>query len=473
MQPFNNFQLAPKYKWAQAYMGTVSMNFSEYTLAGHSFSGVGVELTPGKWNISAAYGRFLKAVPYNDLSPNIDQVSFRRMGGAFRLGYTGETYAVEASIFGAKDDPSSLSVPQELPLLPQENYAVGIKASKTFFKYFFVGVEYNFSVLSGRDSLEQTKNFFESLLPSNVRQRNFDAIAANVGYQSPMWSLLFGYKRVAPGYTTFGAYYIVEDLESFTLQPSLRLWEGKVQLTAHMGVEYNNLNGNRNSDDLRIVGAPTLTVAITDKWTCNASYSNFTSYITTRPLTDPNFTDALDTLNFYQVNQSINASSSYFFGDEKKSQQLMGNFSYQFVSNKNSNDSTANQRFSFISVNGSYGVSLMELGVSLSVGFNFSQNNAVGMRSTYIGPLFSANKSWLRGAMSTGLSVSYNQNFTPQTSIPILNAAISAGYHPRTKSKNIKHRLQANAGLLKRLKGDDIQPAFQEVTATIGYNVNF
>ncbi|MDR2938055.1 MAG: hypothetical protein LBU92_03850 [Prevotellaceae bacterium] len=477
-QPFNNFQLAPKYKWAQAHFGTVSMSFSEYTLAGHSFDGVGLELTPDRWTISAAYGRFLKAIPYNDLAPNLDQMSYRRMGGALRVGYTGDTYAVETSIFGAKDDASSLRyIPQEAVLLPpQDNYAIGIKARKTFYKNFLVDVEYSFSVLGGAptDSAEQSKNFLSKLLPSGTRQRSFDAISASVGYTAPVWGLLLGYKRVAPGYTTFGGYYVVEDLESFTLQPSLRLWQNKVQFSAHAGVEYNNLNGTRSSDDLRIVASPTLTVAITEKWMCNAAYSNFTSYTTTRPLVDPNFADALDTLNFYQVNQSINAGTSYAFGSEEKSQQLMANFAYQFANSESKSDTVVTQLSNFVNAMLTYSLSIKARQLSLSAGFSFNQNNAAGIKSTYIGPTLSANKMWLEGQISAGLSASYSQNFVPeQPSSPILNTALSAGYSPKTQSSKVKHRIQANVGLLNRLKGDEVQPAFHELTATVAYNFNF
>ena len=47
-QPFNRLRILPKYKWVRLYLGTSSMNFSNYTLAGYTFNGYGVELTPGR-----------------------------------------------------------------------------------------------------------------------------------------------------------------------------------------------------------------------------------------------------------------------------------------------------------------------------------------------------------------------------------------------------------------------------------------
>ena len=52
MQPFNRFKLDPSYKWVHLLLGTSSLSYSPYTLAGHTISGAGVELTPGNWYIS-------------------------------------------------------------------------------------------------------------------------------------------------------------------------------------------------------------------------------------------------------------------------------------------------------------------------------------------------------------------------------------------------------------------------------------
>ena len=52
-QPFNCFKLDPSYKWVHLLIGTNTMEMSKYTLSDHDFCGVGVELTPEKWNISA------------------------------------------------------------------------------------------------------------------------------------------------------------------------------------------------------------------------------------------------------------------------------------------------------------------------------------------------------------------------------------------------------------------------------------
>jgi len=50
-QPFNQFGVSPYYKWAKLHLGYRSHNWSTYALAGHSITGVGLELTPGKFQV--------------------------------------------------------------------------------------------------------------------------------------------------------------------------------------------------------------------------------------------------------------------------------------------------------------------------------------------------------------------------------------------------------------------------------------
>ncbi|WP_339707575.1 hypothetical protein [uncultured Kriegella sp.] len=79
---FNRLSLHPSYKWATAHIGDVSMTFSPYTLAGHQFTGGGFDLNPeGKFQVSAMYGRFLKATEYNFEEPRAITV-YKRMGYA-------------------------------------------------------------------------------------------------------------------------------------------------------------------------------------------------------------------------------------------------------------------------------------------------------------------------------------------------------------------------------------------------------
>ncbi len=493
-QPFNNFKLAPKYKWIQLHVGAVNMNFSEFTLAGHRFDGVGVELTPDKWEIAAVYGRFLKAVQYDSVSNNLDAMAYQRMGYGLKLGYKGETFSVSTNFFSAKDNVKSLSfIPTQSLLTPSENWAIGVKGKKTFFKSFFIEVEYNFSILNGNitykpenmggsDSLvnlPESKNFLGKLLPSGPSTRSFDAISASTGYDSKYWGLQFAYKRVSPNYKTLGGYYFVEDIESFTLQPSLRLLKNKVQLSGSVGIEYNNLDGSRNSDALRLVYSPSLSWQITEKWNFSASYSNFTSYTTTRPVIDPTFTDGLDTLNFYQINQNITVSSGYSFGKNERQSTINGNFGFQISNNRSSSDSIAKDQSTFLNGGLNYGLSLSTIKATLSAGVQYNQSTVDNLTSYFVGPTIGFQQSYFEDQLSGSLNINYSQNIVENTkSVPILNSSLNLSYSPKFLNRTIfkqamKHRIQSTISLLNRLRSNEQQPAFYELTATLGYYFTF
>ncbi|MFN3875640.1 MAG: hypothetical protein ACK4L7_06980, partial [Flavobacteriales bacterium] len=51
-QPFNQYGLSPRYKWATAHIGHRTMHFSELTMSGQRFLGGGLEMTQGKFRFA-------------------------------------------------------------------------------------------------------------------------------------------------------------------------------------------------------------------------------------------------------------------------------------------------------------------------------------------------------------------------------------------------------------------------------------
>lgn len=59
--PFNRFSLSPTYKGYTLYLGYNSLTFSQYTLSGHDFLGIGAAYQNEVWDIAAFYGHLRKA----------------------------------------------------------------------------------------------------------------------------------------------------------------------------------------------------------------------------------------------------------------------------------------------------------------------------------------------------------------------------------------------------------------------------
>lgn len=483
-QPFNQFSFAPQYKWIKTYIGYNSMTFSPYTLAGHVFLGGGVELTPGKWRVAFMYGRLRKAVLIDMLDTlHYTNASYKRMGYGIKVGYETQGNAISFNIFTAKDDPASLPfiLPQNV-LTPKQNVAMSIAGRKTFFTKFFVDAEYAVSVLNNNiransespDSVVANSNLVKGLLPNNTTNQYFDALNTSVGYQGKSYVIRIKYERIAPEYQTLGAYYFNNDMRNITVAPNVRLLKNKITLSANVGVQKNNLNQSRASTTLRTVGAFNAQYMPNEKWNLAGSYSNFSSYTNMRPRVDPNFQNNLDTLNFYQVSETMTGSMSRSLGSREKPQSIIWTGSYQKASNKSAYDKTA-QLSDFLTTNVSYSCSIVPSNLTVALSANVYTNNAAGVQSTFFGPTLNTTKSFLDKTLRCSYATSYNQTSSNRAKTsPVWNHVFSFSYAPQNKKEgNLGNNFSLGINVLRRLDDIDQQPAFTELTGTFNYTFTF
>lgn len=484
-QPFNQFSFAPQYKWVKTYIGYNAMTFSRYTLAGHVFLGGGVELTPGKWRLAAMYGRLKQAVPFNtnDTLQNT-QAAYRRMGYGIKMGFEDNGNAVYASVFTAKDDVSS--IPFVLPntqLTPMQNVAIGIAGRKRFLKHFFAEAEYavsalNHNTLATEDdsvAVKQSSNFIQGLLPQNATSRYYDAVNVGLGYQANWCTIQLKYERVAPEYQTLGAYFFNNDLQNITIAPTLRLWQGKLTVAANVGLQNNNLDNARASTTTRNVGSINVNCTPNEKWSFANSYSNFTSFTNVRQYNDPFFQNKLDTLNFYQVSQTLNSSVIRSMGGKEKPQSIMLNASFQNSSDQSNNQGTS-QKSDFVSTNLSYSYSIVSSNLVVSLSANMYRTNSAGLQTTFWGPTLSLTKAVKEKTLKVSMATTYNQTTTSgdAQSSPVLNNRININYSPRSKEgQSIRQAFSFALNTLRKFQTIDTQPAYTEMTGTINYTYSF
>lgn len=499
-QPFNRFQFAPSYKWARAYLGTTSMTFSNYTLAGHVFEGAGVELSPGKWRLAAMHGRLLKAVPFDVTNKeSYNSAAFERKGYGLKVGFEDKGNSYSVSLFKAKDDPRSLAfIPADATLNPKENVSAAVAIRQTIWKRLFADVEYSLSALN-RDvrseksaagsSTEGRYNFLQSWLAPTATTTYFDALQSGIGFTGNFYSIQLRYERVAPGYTTLGAYNVINDLRNITVAPTLQLFQGKLNLAANAGVQDNNLDGDKNSTTRRWVGSGNLSFMPNEKWMLNTSYSNFSTFTRVRPLTDPFFNNPLDSLNFYQVNTTYNGMTTYSFGSKEVKHTVMTNLSYQKASDKQWQPQGEQQQISaFYTGNLGYTFNQVPRGFSLTAGGNYYLQEAPDMRTTFMGPSVSASQLLMQKKLRLSASSAYNITQASvsgmSTKSNVWNACLQASFSPKVneptgassteKKKGINGKHSIN-GAINYLNQSAVanRPAFSELTATVGYTWSF
>lgn len=477
-QPFNRFAFTPQYKWVKAYVGYSSMTFSDYTLAGHTFFGGGLELTPGNWNVGLMYGRLRKAVQYN--ADSRVTPSFTRMGYGVKVGYHKETDGVDICVFSAKDDVGSVQqLPPDGSLAPLQNLAISVTAKKQLFKHWLIDAEYAVSALDGNITQKegstaspQGSNLAGTFLKATANTRYFDAFNGGAGYQATRWGLMLRYERIAPDYQTLGSYYCNNDMQNFTLAPNVNMLDGRLSASANVGLQTDNLDHSKASTSKRMVGSCNINFIPSEKWVTSVAYSNFTGYTKVRPQVDPNYQSETDSLDFYQINNNLNGTVGYSFGEKEAPQSVMLNLSYQKASDHSNREGGSNTS-NFISANASYTYAIAKAGFSVTPSANFNRNDASGIESIFVGPALSIGKTLLKNKLRLSLSEGYSATLINSSNAgSILNSGLSCAYSPASNAKG-KQSLSLGVNLQNRFKGAAGGRNLSELTTILTYSYRF
>jgi hypothetical protein len=486
-QPFNQFSLSPSYKWVKSYIGWSSMSFSNYTLAGHLFNGVGVDLTPeGIVQVSAMYGRLQKAVAIERdtafLNANLitNQPAFKRMGAGVKTTLKYKKDQVDLILFRAWEDPNSIGfVPDSLQLRPQDNLVLSINAQKSLFDVLKLSAEFASSAITRDRRVAEASgisNIYGNLggfFRTNASTAVYHAFKSSLSYQHSKFTLGANYERIEPEYRTLGAYFFNNDLENITGSFATRFFKQKIQFSSNMGVQRNDLRNEKISKMNRVVGSANVSAAISSKVNVATSYSNFQTFTNIRSnfvtLNQGSAFDNLDTLNYRQISQNATLNGSYqIASSSKQSQMLSANIVYQ-TSSDNQDSLTNKAQFYNFNVAYSYNYNPSQLGITFS--FNANKNEVEGGNSSTFGPTIGVSKPAFKKQLKNSVSVSLNNAYQEGLlGNSILNFRYSTSY---TLKK--KHNFNLSLVALKRTQplSANAPRSFNEFTATFGYSYNF
>lgn len=478
-QPFNQFSLHPTYKWVTLHAGFSSMNFSPYTVGGHLFSGVGVDATPTpKLKISALYGRFLKAVQPDTTAGSDVKAAYDRYGYGMKVGYGDGKDFIEAIMFRAQDEQQSIRyVPEDV--LPEENLVVGLTGGKLLFQKVLLRAEWATSALT-RDTRAEgttTENLLGKLgglYSPRTSSSYYNAMKTNLTYQGNGYSVGVGYERIDPGYRTLGAYFFNNDLENVTVNATTALLQGKVNASASIGSQRDNLDGSKATTLTRLVSSANVAFAPTPKFTLSLSYSSFLSYtnvrsqfVTVNQLTQYDF---VDTLNYTQISQNASLNTMYQLGANKNKRQTISlNVTAQDAVDKQAGV-TQNTGLRYYNFNSSYSLTLAPQSLTLSATFNLNMSDGATTQSRTLGPTLSATKQFFNKMLRTTASVSQNESYANGLHTgSVLNARLSG-----STSIKKKHNISLSAVAVNRNnRQEGAAESFTEFTTTLGYVYSF
>lgn len=463
-QPFNRFSLTPSYKWATLHLGWSSMNFSGYSLSGHSFMGVGAEVSPGdKFRLSAMHGELLKAFE-GDTMRGIEP-RYKRIGTGLKGDYSFEKGEISLMLFHGQDATHKpVDDIDSLGITPKENIAVGARLSIRPIDKLSVVTELHLSSLSNDRRLSSSTDF------NGAATRQYHAAMLQLAYSMGIGSIGAGVEYVEPGYETLGAYYTVNDFINYTVNFSSSMLAGRVNLTANTGIRQNNLDDLADSDRQDAITSIAVGIMPSEALMFNLSYSNFYNYTHVRPLIDELIAQSeyelMDTLRFTQINENINLGANWQIVEtESESHALMLNAGFQQAT-QTQNSAVENAGSRFMNGSAGYQYGLKELNLNFSLNLNYSRNKSQQNIMESVGPTLSVRKSFPERNLSGNLSLGWNGTYTGRNS----NGSIT------TSRVNISYKLKEahNFGFSTAYNYRKYnQTSNHNITATLNYSYSF
>ena len=472
---FNRLSLQPKFKWIQGYIGDVSMSFSPYTLNGHQFTGVGVELKPkGQFHFSAMSGRLLKSTPENGNPKTIP--SFERNGYGGKIMFIGEKINFGLVGFYAKDKQGSLEeINPSKGITPMENLVVSIEGGFQVTKNIEFNAVYSSSALTqdtNAQGVNEGKGIAGSLINNKVSTEVFEAIKASLNLNIGKSRIGLELERIQPGYQSLGTYYFNNDFENITVNFSTILFK-KITLSFNGGLQRDDLNNVKENKTFRRVGTLNFNIVFSEKLSLNTSYSNFNTYTNTRlnqfeQLNDDNLLDnQADEFNFTQLSQNASLVMNYILSQKETLRQSLSlNYALAGVSNKQNGLVRIGDASTFHNVNANYHLSFPKRKLNFITAVNSTLNTIGKQNSLTWGPSINANGFFLNKNINNAFVLSYSYNKSKGNVNKITSIRFNTSFQVKKKHNFTLNFIQ----LIKSASSTDL---IKEITFTFGYNYGF
>tara|TARA_B110000483_G_scaffold188077_1_gene222933 strand:- start:4538 stop:6253 length:1716 start_codon:yes stop_codon:yes gene_type:complete len=475
-QPFNQFGMSPKYKNVTSHIGYRSLKFSEFSLSGNQFMGMGLDFNAKDKlvKLKLVYGRFAKAI--DTIVPGSFSKTFERWGYGINTIIGTEKNNLGFLLFKAKDRKTSVSGYDTLVTSkPADNLVLGITTKQKISKSLTFEGEIDWSAYTYDTRKTDTRlegytylNNLGFLFYANNSSLLSKAMFWNLNYKKDKLNLKFGYRRVDPGYRTMGSVYLNNDFEDLTGNIKYKFFKGKMGFSYTSGLQRNNLNDDKASETLRLISSINSTYSPkSNKWNLNVGYSNFNSKST---MTAVNL-GVSDTMRFAQVTKSINAQYSINGKLKKNSLSTFISFNFQNAEVGSNIGEQNQQKTETKFYNTSIGSSLIipSFNGTISIMVNGINNINNDFSTSALGPSLNVSKSFetKKNPIRCNFSFSTLKSFLDFVSSgTILNGFVTANYQV-TK----KQTIGLNTSLSKRManQGETVQ----EAIITFNYNYRF
>ncbi len=470
-QPFNQFGISPTYKWLTVHLGYRNLSFSEFTLNGYTFLGAGVEAKPGKFRLGAVYGKFNQNSTFNlAMADSIPKMT--RVGWAAKVGYGTDNRFVDLSVLRIGDDPKNFD-PSKIKVgggTPEQNIAFGLTSRFEIIPQLMFTFDGSYSFYTNDRTVAESDSIGDSMLKFagnfitvNNTSAYFKAFKTGLNYRfTPTIVSGIEYRRVDPGFRSMGSYFFNNDVQHVTFNQTLGLLENKLNLRGSLGIQSDNLNGEKAHTAKRVIGSLSGSYNIDQNWGIDGSFSNFS---TNQQAYRQSVTD---TLRIFQVNRTISLSPRYMKATEKLSHMVMLNLNMSTLDDKNKHTADMTDTDTYMAML-MYNLGLPALRMNVSAGLNYTMMTNKHFENVLTGGNFNVSKTFLEDKLSLNWSNNVMSNTINDDSGLIINSALNAGYrfHP-------KHSLSLNFNVINnRFAEGATVPSYNEIRGDVGYVFTF
>lgn len=461
-QPFNQFGVSPRYGWATAHLGYRSMTLSQYTLAGHQFLGAGIELNPGKLRIAFMNGRFNRAVEEDTAQLGVQEPAYERTGFAGKIGFGSDENFVDLIALKAKDDPSSLkNQPIGSETLPGENLVLGATARITpaaglSFDVDLGVSDYTRDVRADTIEIASEINELGGVIQPRASTAVYTAMTFAANYSFSGGGVRASYSRIDPDYRSMGAYYMSNDLESFTISPNFSAFDSKLSVNASFGWSHDNVQEKKNATTTRV--SPSIDI----NWSPSSEFGVFaqlSSLITSQTAGNLPLND---TTRMDQQTPSLMLSPRYSMGDSAIGHSVTVTLLHTLLSDANSFTAQFTE-YTTTSADAAYTLAFPANGLSLTATIGTS-------RLANLGGEFYTSGASISGSKEVGqaLNMSGALGLAFQPSGTAVNATVGTNWRPAEG-----HTVGLNIAVGNAPADNTMNKSFTEYTGTINYVYNF
>ncbi|PIF05714.1 MAG: hypothetical protein CSA36_05435 [Draconibacterium sp.] len=465
-QPFNQFGLSPSYKWLTLHGGYRNITFSNYTLAGHTFLGGGVELNPGIFRFGAVFGKFnQRPSAYENIPDTVK--AFKRTGYALKLGLGSQTTFVDLIFLNIRDD--SLSASPTLPgVNPEQNVVAGINTRIKISEELWFDAELAGSVhtANARDTaffsdeaiVQSVRNMININLSSSVAT----ALRASLNYSHNKFNTKLEYRRISPKYKSMGAYYFNDDIENFTISPRFTLFKQKLNVSGSLGLQRDNLNNAKRATTARTISSLNLSFNPVQYFGLDATYSNYSNNQRAGRM------PLVDTLKLYQVTSNLTLTPRLMFVNPERSHIIMLVFNQTGMNDKNEHTEKYTDTKAIIA-NLNYNLNIQRLLMGFQAGLNSVKTITYNGDNKSKGLTLGINKALLENQIQLGLNSSILQ---PEYADEKGKQFVNNLYASFSNRKH--HSIRLNLfHMLQRFDEASAYPSFSQFKGDLSYIYSF